>query len=70
MEKTVMQRLEFLLLSLVLAVVVSIWRPAVYGNNEASIKQYIYQAMGQQLGAYPLWAAAAPANIRRRTIIM
>lgn len=52
MEKTVMQRLEFLMLSLVLAAVVSIWRPTVYGNNEASIKRYIYQAMGQQLGGH------------------
>lgn len=50
MEKATTQRWGFLFLSFVLLILAGTWRPTVYGNDEASIKRYIYQAMGQQLG--------------------
>lgn len=50
MERTAVQRWGFLLLCFILLIVAGAWRPTVYGNDEASIKQYIYQKMGQELG--------------------
>lgn len=43
METKTLQRWGFLLLSLVLLIPAVTWRPAVYGNDEASIVRYLYQ---------------------------
>lgn len=44
------ERAVFLLLGALLLMVTAAWRPPVYGNSEASIKQYIYRTAGERLG--------------------
>lgn len=50
MTRTAAQRWGFLFLCFVLLILAGTWRPTVYGNDEVSIKRYIYQEMGQKLG--------------------
>lgn len=50
MEKKSVQSLAFILVSLVLLIVTAASDAVIYGNDEASIKRYIYQEKGRQLG--------------------
>lgn len=43
MEKRTTHRWGFLFLSFVLLIVAGSWKPTIYGNDEASIKRYLYQ---------------------------
>lgn len=43
MEKETLQRWGFLLFSVVLLICAAGWEPTIYGNDEASIKRYLYQ---------------------------
>ncbi|WP_298024248.1 hypothetical protein [uncultured Dysosmobacter sp.] len=50
MKKASIQRWGFLFLSFAILICAGGWKPAVYGNDEASIKRYIVQEMGRKLG--------------------
>lgn len=43
MEKRTTHRWGFLFLSFVLLIAAGSWEPTIYGNDEASIKRYLYQ---------------------------
>lgn len=50
MEKAAIQRWGFLFLSFAILICAGSRKPALYGNDEASIKRYICREMGRKLG--------------------